>query len=378
MQLHASDRVDTVRVMTESSGPARWYRSFSERADFEPDPAQLQVIAHLQALHDDLMAFKRYRQTLLARTFGNREPPRGLYLYGGVGRGKSAMMDGFFSTLPYRRKRRVHFHEFMASVHERMRRIHNQEDPLKMVAAEIAVQTRVLCFDEFHVSDIADAMILQRLFENMINWGVVLVITSNYAPDALYPGGLQRERFLPAIELIKERLDVLEVHGDIDHRMRDLEHLDTYFHPLDSASRGAMQEAFRAYCPQPSAAKGIEVMGRLLPVLGIGQGVVWFDFDTLCGSARSQRDYLELAEKFYVLLLSNVPVLTARQRDAARRLTWLVDILYDQRVKLLISAQVLPDQLYPEPEGDLGQEFQRTVSRLLEMQTAEYQSTLKS
>ncbi len=376
MQLHPSDRVDTVEFMTEPSGPALWYRTFSERSDFEPDAAQLRVIERLQALHDDLMAFKRYRQTLLARTFGNREPPRGVYLYGGVGRGKSAMMDGFFSTLPYRRKRRVHFHEFMASVHERMRRIHNQEDPLKMVAAEIAVQTRVLCFDEFHVSDIADAMILHRLFENMVNWGVVLVITSNYAPDALYADGLQRDRFLPAIELIKERLEVLEVRGDLDHRMREMEHLDTYFYPLNSESFEAMQEAFRAYCPQPSSTKDIEIMDRRLPVLGIGSGVIWFDFEILCGSARSQRDYLVLAEQFYVVLLSGIPVLTTRHRDAARRLTWLVDILYDQRIKLLISAEIPPEKLCPE--GELGGEFSRTVSRLQEMQTAEYQSTLKS
>ncbi len=376
MQLHPFYRVDTVGFMTEPSGPALWYRAFSERSDFEPDAAQLRVIERLQALYDDLMAFKRYRQTLLARTFGNREPPRGVYLYGGVGRGKSVMMDGFFSTLPYRRKRRVHFHEFMASVHEHMRRIHNQEDPLKIVAAEIAVQTRVLCFDEFHVSDIADAMILHRLFENMVNWGVVLVITSNYAPDALYADGLQRDRFLPAIELIKERLDVLEVHGDLDHRMREMEHLDTYFYPLNGASSEAMQEAFRAYCPQPSSVKDIEIMDRRLPVLGIGSGVVWFDFETLCGSARSQRDYLVLAEKFYVVLLSGVPVLTLRQRDAARRLIWLVDILYDQRIKLLISAEVPPEQLYSE--ADPGSGFSRTVSRLQEMQTAEYQSTLKS
>ncbi|MDE2260703.1 MAG: AFG1 family ATPase [Betaproteobacteria bacterium] len=362
--------------MTEPSGPALWYRTFSERSDFEPDAAQLRVIERLQALYEDLMAFKRYRQTLLARTFGSREPPRGVYLYGGVGRGKSAMMDGFFSTLPYRRKRRVHFHEFMASVHEHMRRIHNQEDPLKMVAAEIAVQTRVLCFDEFHVSDIADAMILHRLFENMVNWGVVLVITSNYAPDALYADGLQRDRFLPAIELIKERLEVLEVHGDLDHRMREMEHLDTYFYPLNIESFEAMQEAFRAYCPKPSSVKDIEIMDRRLPVLGIGPGVIWFDFETLCGSARSQRDYLMLAERFYVVLLSGIPVLTPRQRDAARRLIWLVDILYDQRIKLLISAEMPLEKLCPE--GEPGGEFSRTVSRLQEMQTAEYQSTLKS
>ncbi|MDE1990284.1 MAG: AFG1 family ATPase [Betaproteobacteria bacterium] len=361
--------------MTESSGPLQWYRTFSERPDFEPDAEQLRVIERLQVLHDELMAFKRYRQTLLARTFGSRPPPRGIYLHGAVGRGKSAMMDGFFSTLPYRRKRRVHFHEFMAGVHERMRQIHDQEDPLKRVAAEIAVQTRVLCFDEFHVGDIADAMILQRLFENMINWGVVLVITSNYAPDELYPDGLQRDRFLPAIELLKERLDVVAVNGDLDHRMREQGgHLETYFQPLGPASASAMQEAFRAFSPKPERVADVELMQRRVPVLGVGPGVVWFDFDILCGSARSQRDYLELAGRYYVVLLSNVPVLTPRQADAARRLTWLVDILYDRHIKLLVSAAAAPEALYPE--GMNSNEFQRTVSRLQEMQTPAYQAQL--
>ena len=361
--------------MTESSGPLQWYRAFSERPDFEPDPEQQRAIERLQALHDELMAFKRYRQTLLARTFGSRPPPRGLYLHGAVGRGKSVMMDGFFSTLPYRRKRRVHFHEFMAGVHERMRHIHDEEDPLKRVAAEIAVQTRVLCFDEFHVSDIADAMILKRLFEYMINWGVVLVITSNYAPDDLYPDGLQRDRFLPAIDLLRERLDVMAVCGDLDHRMRVQEHLDTYFHPLDAHSSAAMQEAFRSFSPNPDRTADIELMGRRVPVLGTGPGVAWFDFSVLCGSARSQRDYLELAERYYVVLLSNVPLLTPRQADAARRLTLLVDILYDRHVKLLVSAEAPPHALYPE--GMHSAEFQRTVSRLLEMQGAAYQAELR-
>jgi cell division protein ZapE len=359
----------------EPTGPVHWYQAFSERPDFQPDQAQVRVVERLQQLHDELMAFKRYRQTLLARTFGNRPPPKGVYLYGGVGRGKSAMMDGFFSTLPYRRKRRVHFHEFMAGIHEQLRHVKNQEDPLKYVAAGIAVQTRVLCFDEFHVTDIADAMILHRLFENMINWGVVLVITSNFAPDDLYPNGLQRDRFLPAIELLKQRLDVMGVPGDIDHRQRLLDQLDTYFYPLTTATANAMQEAFRAYSPTPQPGEGIEILGRFLPVKGQGNGVIWFDFDTLCGSARSQRDYLELAARYHVILLSGVPRLTSRHRDAARRLTWLVDILYDQRVKLLVSAETAPDGIYAE--GMATGEFERTASRLQEMRSGEYQASLR-
>ena len=375
MQLQAPGRVGTVGPMTAPSGPLQWYHSFSERPDFNPDAEQLRAVERLQVLYDDLMVFKRYRQTLLARTFGNRPPPRGLYLFGSVGRGKSVIMDGFFSMLPYRRKRRVHFHEFMAGVHERMRHIHQQEDPLKQVAAEIAVQTRVLCFDEFHVSDIADAMILQRLFENMIQWGVVLVITSNYAPDDLYPDGLQRDRFLPAIQMLKQHLDILEIHGDLDHRMRPLEQLATYFTPLGRDSARAMREAFHAFCPEPDPDVQVTLMQREVPVLGVGAGVVWFDFSTLCAGARSQRDYLELAEHYAVVLLSDIPVLTPRLADAARRLTWLVDILYDRQVKLLVSAAAPPDQIYPEDMA--GSEFQRTVSRLQEMQSADYQAALK-
>jgi len=361
--------------MTEPTGPLHWYRTFSQKPDFQPDSEQLRVVERLQLLHDELMAFKRYRLTLLARTFGHRPPPRGVYLHGGVGRGKSALMDGFFDTLPYRRKRRVHFHEFMASIHEHLRLIHNQEDPLKAIASKISLQTRVLCFDEFHVSDIADAMILQRLFDHLITEGVVLVITSNYAPDDLYPNGLQRERFLPAIELLKAHLDVLHVTGDMDHRLREQEQLASYFYPLNEMNETALTDAFRSYSPIPTPAEGIEIQGRFLPVLGMGEGVVWFDFQTLCGAARSQRDYLELGAQFYVVLLSQVPIMTPAQKDAARRFTWLVDIFYDQRVKLLLTAAAPPEMLYPE--GVLSGEFKRTVSRLQEMQSADYQATFK-
>lgn len=353
------------------TGPLQWYRAFGERPDFVADPAQEQVVARLQQLHEDLMAFKRHRQRLLAKTFGNRPPPRGLYLFGGVGRGKSALMDGFFSTLAFRRKRRVHFHEFMAQVQQRMHQLQHQEDPLRVVAAEIAVQTRVLCFDEFHVSDIADAMILQRLLESMITWGVVLVITSNYAPKQLYPDGLQRERFLPAIALLEERLDVLEIPAGQDHRRRDIQHQVNYYYPLGDRAASAMQQRFEQLCVVAQTTANVDLMGRHVPVRGVGQGVIWFDFDTLCGSARSQRDYLELAQHYHTVLLSDVPALTPLHREVARRLTWLVDIFYDRHIHLLISAETLPEGLYPE--GVLSGEFVRTVSRLQEMQSAQWQ-----
>ncbi|NDU85190.1 MAG: cell division protein ZapE [Ferrovum sp.] len=356
-------------------GPLAWYRTFCARPDYEEDAEQRTVVAKFQQLYVNLMAFKDYRQTLLSRTFGNRRPPRGIYLHGGVGRGKSALMDGFYSTLPYRRKKRIHFHEFMAKVHERLRSFSGQEDPLKRVAAEWAVETRVLCFDEFHVRDIADAMILQRLLEAMIDWGTVLVITSNQAPEELYSEGLHRDRFLPAIALLRERLDVIELGGGRDHRQRSHESSECYFYPLNHTTETAFMAVFHQLCPIPEAVAHITLMERILPLRGICGRTLWIDFAVLCGSARSQRDYLELVEQFDSVLLSEVPVFTVRDQDAIRRFIWLVDILYDRRRTLVVSAAASPEGLYPE--GLEVGEFARTVSRLQEMQSQAYRDVLK-
>ncbi len=352
------------------TGPLDWYQHFSQREDFEFDQDQLRVVEKLQQLHDELMAFKKYRQTLLAKTFGNKAPPKGLYLYGGVGRGKSALMDAFFDTLPYRRKKRVHFHEFMASIQDRLKEVHHQKDPLKIVAAEIAVKNRVLCFDEFHVSDIADAMILERLFQNMIHWGVVLVITSNYAPDELYQDGLQRERFLPAIELIKEKTDVLNISGTLDHRQRSHVLSKNYLSPLSTDVVNQMEHIFSGLCENAAHSPLIEICGRLLPVKGFGEGVIWFEFTALCHGPRSQLDYLEIAHNYHTVLISNVPLMNPSQAEEARRFTMLIDILYDQKIKLIMSAAGKPEELYTE--GPFINEFNRTISRLIEMQSVDY------
>lgn len=352
------------------SGPREWYQHLTGTPGFAADAEQWPVVEKLQSLHDDLLDFKNYRQTLLARTFGNRSAPRGLYLYGGVGRGKSLLMEGFFSTLPYQRKKRLHFHEFMEQVHERLRHLQGQEDPLRGVAAEWIVETRILCFDEFFVNDIADALILQRLLGALIDWGAVLVLTSNFAPEELYLGGLHRDRFLPTIALIRERLDVVSLAGTVDHRQHPEQQALYYHSPLNEATRRAFAEQVSHACPQPEAQTFLVLMGRVVPVLRMAARVVWFDFSVLCVSHRSQRDYLELVESFDTFFVSDIPRLTAKHRDAARRLIWLVDILYDRGLRLIVLADAAPSDLYPD--GMANGEFLRTASRLQEMQGAHW------
>jgi Predicted ATPase len=352
------------------SGPREWYQHLIGTPEFVDDAEQWPVVEKLQRLHDDLVEFKNYRQTLLARTFGNRPAPRGLYLYGGVGRGKSLLMEGFFSTLPYRRKKRLHFHEFMEQVHERMRQLQGQEDPLRGVAAEWIVETRILCFDEFFVNDIADALILQRLLTALIDWGAVLVLTSNFAPEALYPGGLHRDRFFPTIALLRERLDVVPLAGDVDHRQHPDQPPLYYHFPINEVTRRVFTEQVMQACPHAEAQTYLVLMGRVVPVQRMAGRVVWFDFSVLCVSHRSQRDYLELVESFDTFFVSDVPCLTVRHQDAVRRLIWLVDILYDRGLRLIMLADAPPSELYPD--GMINGEFLRTASRLQEMQGAHW------
>jgi cell division protein ZapE len=365
------------------SGPFEWYWHFSQRGDFETDSEQLRVLQELQRLFEQLEEYRQYRQGKINRLVTNlgagRKPPRGMYIWGGVGRGKSLMMDAFFKVSRHRRKRRVHFHEFMREIHARMNSLSGQEDPLDIISTEIARELRLLAFDEFHVSDIADAMILGRLLELLIAKGVVLVMTSNYRPDDLYPNGLQRSRFLPAIEVLKGQLDVVQLAGTTDHRRRLLDALSVYYTPIDSEADAHLARFFEAMTKASYAEDGaIEVGGRPLAFRRRAKGVIWIDFAELCEKPRSQTDYLEIASAYHTVLVSDVPRMGATAIDAARRFTWLVDIFYDQRVKLVLTAQAPPEGLLAEAgEGSgaeimLRAEFARTASRLLEMQSRDY------
>jgi cell division protein ZapE len=334
------------------------------------DVAQETALGRLQRLYDELIAFKRARASLLRRWLNPPLSPRGAYFWGGVGRGKSFLMDAFYAALPYRRKTRVHFHAFMKAVHDDLRQHKKAVDPLAAVAARIARRHRVICFDEFHVSDVADAMILGRLLTALFEHGTVFVMTSNYRPDDLYPNGLQRQNLLPTIALLKQWLDIVQVDGGVDYRLRQLEHAACYYTPLSEAVDAELSALFERMRPGPGEDPRLAIEARTLKARRRAGSLVWFDFATLCESARSQLDYLELARRFAVVILSGVPRLTPDMGDAARRFTWLVDVFYDHRVKLLLSAAVPADELYRE--GPNSQEFPRTVSRLIEMRTHEY------
>jgi len=334
------------------------------------DHAQAAALERLQRLADELGAFRAARQSALKRLFSPPEVPRGIYLWGGVGRGKSFLMDSFFATVSIRRKTRVHFHAFMRSVHAELGTLKAEPDPLATVAARIARKSRLICFDEFHVADIADAMILGRLLTVLFGAGVVFVMTSNYPPEGLYPNGLQRQNFLPTIRLLNEWLDVVEVDGGVDYRLRVLEQVEAYHAPLGPAADAALERAFERMRGGPDDDPRLAIEGRTLQAKRRAGSAVWFEFSALCDGPRSQRDYLELAERFAVVFLSSVPRMTPAMGDRARRFTWLVDILYDHRVKLLVSAEVPPEDLYRE--GPNSREFPRTASRLVEMQTHDY------
>jgi cell division protein ZapE len=365
------------------SGPLEWYWHFSQRADFQTDSDQLRVLNALERLFNELEEFRLYRAGKINRLVTNfgagRKPPRGMYIWGGVGRGKSLMMDAFFKVSRHKRKRRVHFHEFMREIHAKLRAFSGEEDPLEIVADGIATELRLLAFDEFHVSDIADAMILGRLLEKLIDKGVVIVLTSNYKPDDLYPNGLQRERFLPAIEVINRSLDIHHLGGATDHRRRLLDELKVYYSPIDAHADENLAKFFEAMTKATYAENGtIEAGGRPFAFRRRAKGVIWFDFHELFEKPRSQMDYLEIASAYHTVLISGVPQMKPEKTDVVRRFTWLVDVFYDQRVKLVLSAEVPPEELVATstevtgPQKMVRNEFVRTASRLREMQSKDY------
>ena len=346
-------------------------KTLAERG-FKADPAQLRAIAALQRCQDEWDAYKARRGNALTKLLVRPEIPRGVYMYGGVGRGKSFLMDCFFQAVPLQRKTRLHFHEFMREVHRELQDLKGIADPLDELGKRIARRFRLICFDEFHVADVTDAMILHRLLDALFRNRVSIVTTSNFHPDELYPNGLHRDRILPAIELLKAKLEVINVDHGTDYRRRTLEHVQLYHHPLTPEAAGALTKAFEELADVREEDPVLNIEHRELRALRKAGGVVWFDFDTLCGGPRSQNDYLEIASRFHTVILSGVPEMPVRLASQARRFTWLVDVLYDRKCKLIISAEVPAEVLYTE--GPLAHEFPRTVSRLNEMQSAEYLS----
>jgi cell division protein ZapE len=354
-------------------GMIRAFNAALQQRGIVADPAQLMAAMRLQQFYDELVAFKAARRGRLRKLLVRPALPMGVWFWGGVGRGKSFLMDCFFEAVPYRRKRRVHFHAFMREVHERLRQFGSESDPLVRVAAQVARETRLMCFDEFHVSDIADAMILGRLMAALFDAGVLFCITSNYAPDGLYPGGLQRERLLPTIALLSDKLDVIKIDAGIDYRLRALAQADIYHVPADAAADLQLMQTFRRIAGGDGHQRPVKVQGREVAVVHRAPGVAWFDFAHLCDGPRSQVDYLDLAHRFHTVLVSGVPKMDERQASAARRFTWLVDVFYDHRVKLVLTAACPAEALYTT--GTQAGEFQRTVSRLLEMRSHEYLSS---
>ena len=358
-------------------GVMETYEAKLAERGYVPDETQRAAAGRLQQLYTELLEFKVARSSTLRKLLNPPKPPRGVYFWGGVGRGKSFLMDCFYEAVPYERKRRVHFHAFMQQIHRELEAHKGEADPLVAIAAELARQVRLLCFDEFHVSDIADAMILRRLLDGLLGHGVVLVMTSNYPPDGLYPNGLQRMNFLPTIERIKVEFDIVEVDAGVDYRLRQLEQVAIYHTPSGLEADARLDLAF----DQMSGGVGevgaltnrggsLKILGRLVKYRRLGPGIVWFDFAELCGGPRSQNDYLEIARGFHTVLLSGIPAMTPAQASEARRFTWLVDIFYDHKVKLIATADAAPNDLYTS--GTQSNEFFRTASRLIEMRSREY------
>ncbi len=346
-----------------------YQQTLAERG-YQSDEAQLRAVAALERCEDEWSAYKARRGNAVTKLLVRPPIARGVYMWGGVGRGKSFLMDVFFQAVPLTRKTRLHFHEFMREVHRELQDLKGTVNPLDELGKRMARRYRLICFDEFHVADVTDAMILHRLLQSLFDNRVSIVTTSNFHPDGLYPNGLHRDRILPAIELLKSKLEVVNVDAGTDYRQRTLEQVDMYHCPLGAEADAAMAQAFERLAEARDEDPVLHIEHRELPARRRAGGVVWFDFRTLCGGPRSQNDYLEIASRFHTVLLSNVPQMPPRLASEARRFTWLVDVMYDRRVKLVMSAAVPPEALYTE--GPLAHEFPRTVSRLAEMRSAEF------
>jgi len=372
----------STEVSIECLSPENRYRHDLEQDGFSYDPAQEHGVSCLQSLYERLLediASSNSRNGLMARLMGKMgsasvaEPVKGVYFWGGVGRGKTYLMDNFYESLPFEQKMRTHFHRFMRRVHRELKLLKGEKNPLEKVADRIAGEARVICFDEFFVSDITDAMLLGTLLELLFARRVALVATSNIVPNNLYENGLQRQRFLPTIALLNRHTEVVNVDGGIDYRLRALERAELYHSPLDGEAEQALMSAFQGLVPAIGEVRegvALEIENRQIPCRYVSEDVVWFDFDVICNIPRSQYDYIELAREFHAVLVGDVPQMGRKNDDQARRFINLVDEFYDRNVKLVLSAEVDMASLYIE--GGVEFEFQRTQSRLLEMQSHEY------
>ena len=367
--------------MSSALAPLARYQQDLKRDDFSYDASQETAVKHLQRLYDELVvsqapAPKKSLFGKMSAVFNKPEkkvPVKGLYFWGGVGRGKTYLMDTFYDSLPFERKVRTHFHRFMQRVHADLKVLEGQVNPLDSIAKNYAEEACIICFDEFFVSDITDAMILGGLFERLFAEGVSLVATSNIIPDGLYLNGLQRARFLPAIALLKQHTEIVNVDGGVDYRLRVLEQAELYHCPLDAAADTSLNKSFENLAPDLDEVvenELIEINGRGILSRRCCEDVVWFDFSDICLGPRSQNDYIEIAKLFHAVLVSNLPQMGRENDDAARRFINMVDEFYDSGVKLIISAAVPIFEIYTE--GKLEFEIERTKSRLLEMQSHEY------
>ena len=357
--------------------PLSCYAADLKKPDFNEDAAQRLAVENLQRLFDELLV-EQPEEGFFEKLFSKsskKTPIKGLYLWGGVGRGKTYLMDTFYHCLPFKEKKRTHFHVFMQQVHRLLKNYRDQRDPLKFVAKELIQDARILCFDEFVVTDVADAVILSKLMQNLFDMGVSLVATSNVEPKNLYKNGLQRSLFLPAIDLIYQHTDVLNIDGGTDYRLLFLNKADIYFTPLSDEASAGLRHNFTNLAPEVGKPNHIiEILGRPLQTVHWADGIVWFEFSELCETARSQNDYIEIARCFHSVVLANVPVLSKFHEDAARRLINLVDIFYEHHVKLIISAEAPINDLYQGSKAQVRFEFERTASRLHEMQSEQYLS----
>lgn len=374
-----ADRIPARPLPKDSADAAAWIRQHAALHGITLDAAQEKALAHFERLYEDLLGLQSM-DSWLVRLLARKRVVQGLYLWGGVGRGKSFLMDAFYECAPLAEKRRQHFHRFMQEIHHRMRELQGQEDPLVLIARDLARRMRLLCLDEFQVTDITDAMLMRRLLESLFEQGLVLVTTSNLEPDQLYLHGLQREQFVPAIGLIKQNMEVVNVDAGIDYRLRALEQAGVYHSPLGADAEAHLAQAFEAIVRDGAETDmPLEIEQRIIRARRVGNGVAWFEFLELCDGPRGQADYIEISRRYHTVLISNVQRLTPSKLDVARRFTWLVDEFYDRRVKLIVSAERPAHELFEV--GDSGDAFlrnlntsfvDRTVSRLIEMQTHDY------